>query len=123
MFSAAVTPGGHDGGTRVLGQGGTARRKVGRAMARALGPEIAAAAGPRQYGLKKDGANALHRRLTAHVAANPDTGVVSLDIADAFTAVNRDAALDAVEQHCPDLYHIVVSWLNRRTDHVVPDAD
>merc|ERR1711940_376249 len=113
MFSAAVTPGGHDGGTRVLGQGGTARRKVGRAMARALGPEIAAVAGPRQYGLKKDGASALHRRLTAHVAANPDTGIVSLDISDAFTAVDRDAALDAAQRLCPDLYSIVIRWLSR----------
>ena len=112
-----------DGGTQVLGQGGTARRRVGRAVAHALNQEIAQAAGPRQYGLRKDGASALHRRLTAHVAANPDTGIVSLDIADAFTAVDRDVALDAVARHCPDLYPIVLSWLNRSTDHVVPDTE
>ena len=52
-----------DGGTRVLGQGGTVRRKVGRTATRAPAQEIADAAGPRQYGLCKDGAGALHRQL------------------------------------------------------------
>ena len=106
-----------DGGTRVLGQGGTPRRKVGRAITKVLAKPIQQAAGPHQYGLRKDGANALHRLLTAHTAVNPGTGVLSLDIADAFTAVDRDAALSAVDKHCPELYPLVVRWLDRASTH------
>ena len=109
-----------EGGTRVLGQGGTPRRKMGRAIAKVLAQPIQQAAGPHQYGLRKDGASALHRLITAHAAVNPGTGVVSLDIADAFTAVDREAALNAVSTHCPELYQLVIRWLDRASKHVVP---
>ena len=112
-----------DGGTRILGRGGTPRRMVGRAAAKVLASEIAAAVGPQQQGLAPDGAAAVHRLLSAHVGAHPDTGVLSMDIANAFTAVNRDVALDAVRRKAPQLYAIVYHWLKTSTEHVPQSMD
>ena len=96
---------------------------VGRAAAKVLAPEIAAAVGPQQQGLAPDGAGAVHRLLAAHVGTHPNTGVLSMDIANAFTAVNRDVALDAVRRKAPQLYNIVYHWLKNSTEHVPTTMD
>ena len=97
---------------------------VRRVAAKVLATEIAAAAaGPQQQGLAADGAGAVHRLLSAHVGAHPNTGVLSMDISNAFTAINRDAALDAVRRRAPQLYAIVYHWLMTSTEHVPQSLD
>ena len=46
-----------------------------------------------------------------------------MDIANAFTAINRDAALDAVQRKAPQLYNIVYHWLKNSTEHVLATMD
>ena len=41
-----------------------------------------------------------------------------MDVADAFTCVDREAVLDALEKHCPDLFALVGSWISGSGCHV-----
>ena len=120
LTAQLVGIGKQDGGTRVLGQGCIARRKVGRAIVAACAEALQDAVGERQFGLRKDGANALHRLITAHVAMHPGTGVVGEDMTDAFSKVKREVALDAMEKHCPIFHPMVLGWYDHSAKHVVP---
>jgi len=80
---------------------------VGRAVVKEALPELKAAVGPQQFGLASDGCGSLHRALTSRVALKPGHVIVSMDVADAFSCISRDAVLEAVNKHCPILYPMV----------------
>ena len=78
-----------DDGTRVISCGGIPRRLVGRAVCEMREEEIAAAAGPHQYGVgMKAGAEVLHKTLSAKSEEVPDHAFISLEAKNAFVTMN-----------------------------------
>ena len=102
----------------MLGCGHVMRRLVGRAIMKAQALECMQAVGKNQYGLAQDGAGAVHRGITAHVAMNPGSVVLSMDIADAFSTIQRDAVMSACSRHAPELYSLVHTWIDGSANHV-----
>ena len=110
------------GGLRVLGCGGVIRRMVARAAAKACKAELRAAGGPQQYGLSDDGTGKLHRKPTALTAVRPGVVVMALDIADAFSTVDRRAVVEAVASGVPVLLPLAEQWLQGEVFHVAGAA-
>ena len=86
-----------NGKVRPLGLGHTIRRIGARALTRMFSGQAQTAAGPQQHGLgQRQGAEMVHKIAAAALAARPDQGLLSLDIAAAFTSIQKAEVLNAV---------------------------
>jgi hypothetical protein len=100
-----------DGGVRPIAVGLTLRRLVAKCANKIALSTCAAISVPRQLGVgAKGGAEALTHAARAYTSnMGEDKVFVKLDFTNAFNTVRRDAVLDAVSLHQPNLLPFVIS--------------
>ena len=97
-------------GVRPIGVGETARRIIGRAIARAISEDIQEAAGPLQVcaGHLSGCEAAVSAARKLFIA--PDTeATILVDASNAFNALNRQAALRNIQHLCPSLSKVLIN--------------
>jgi len=112
-----------NGGVRVLGSGNVLRRLLGRVLVKEFLSSIKTAVGRMQFGVQPDGTGKLHRLLTTAVTVRKGVVVVAADVKEAFTRLQRSAALQAVARHAPDLLPVATALLAKDSHHVAPDPN
>ena len=97
-------------GVRPIGIGETARRLVGRAIARVLSDDIQAAAGPLQLcaGHQSGCESAVHAMRQVFESSETEA-IILVDATNAFNSLNRQAALRNICHLCPPLAKILVN--------------
>ena len=97
-------------GVRPIGIGETARRIIGRAIARAIGDDIQEAAGPLQVCAGhlagcEAAVSAMHKLFES-----PDTeATILVDASNAFNSLNRQVALRNIQHLCPSLSKVLIN--------------
>ena len=101
----------NDGGIRPIAVGLTLRRLVSKVACTKATEKCKVALAPRQLGVGvKGGAEAVAHAARRYLAEmGPDQVLVKLDFINAFNSVRRDAVLEAVAQHIPELLAFTVS--------------
>ena len=94
-----------EGGIRPIAVGLTLRRLVSKAACTKATEKCKSALAPRQLGVAvKGGAEAVAHAARRYLAGmGPDETLVKLDFSNAFNSVRRDAVLEAVTLHVPEL--------------------
>ena len=106
------------GGIRPLACGEALRRMAARAAVDAHRDALTAAGGPRQFGVgRRSGTELLHRAVSASLEAQPGSGVLSLDLSNAFNELDRGALRAAVAAKLPSLAPVVEAWYGRQSRH------
>ena len=97
-------------GVRPIGFGETARRIVGRAVAKILCDDIQTAAGPLQLcaGHKSGCESAVHSMRHVYDFSETEATIL-VDATNAFNSLNREAALRNIRQLCPPLSRILIN--------------
>ena len=97
-------------GVRPIGVGETARRIIGRAIAKAISDDIQEAAGPLQVCAGhlsgcEAAVSAMHKLFES-----PDTeAAILVDASNAFNSLNRQAALRNIQHLCPSLSKVLTN--------------
>ncbi len=97
-------------GVRPIGVGETARRIIGKAIARILNRDIQKAAGPLQVCAGHiSGCEAAVHAMDNIFELEQTEGVILVDASNAFNSLNREAALRNIQILCPPLSRIVIN--------------
>ena len=112
---------GDTGSVRPLSLSTVFRKATACCISQAFASEIASFLGTQQYGTgMPHGIAVLAQHLAQEVASHPTWVHVHLDIENAFTAVSRQRALDALAQVAPALAGSQRAWLSTGTFLSVP---
>ena len=99
------------GGVRPIAMGGTLAKLVSRGLQRFHQPQFDQHFAPYQYGVgQKRGCETILHFVRESLLANPGWVCLKVDFRNAFNSVSRQAVLDAVLEHFPQLY----LWVARR---------
>ena len=97
-------------GVRPIGIGETARRLIGRAIARVLSDDIQAAAGPLQLcaGHQSGCESAVHAMRQVFESSETEA-IILVDVTNAFNSLNQQVALRNIRHLCPPLSKILIN--------------
>jgi len=97
-------------GVRPIGVGEVPRRIIAKAILRAIGKDIEEAAGPLQGCAGRDGGCEAAVHAMRSIFQHADTeGCLLVDASNAFTSLNRKAALHNVSILCPPLSPVLIN--------------
>eukprot|EP00971_Amphidinium_carterae_P205044 4069462-Amphidinium_carterae.1 len=76
-------------------------------------PEVTPIFEEHQYALgRAAGGEALHKETLMLLATNPDHGLLSLDVSNAFNSLDKAAMHNSIQQHLPAWSHTLAGFVD-----------